>query len=333
MDMDASRLRHLVQCLRNAGAADATVADVLARSGLSPKDIDPARPTYHFEHEVRFVREACDALGDVTFGARSGLSMIETNSVTAYIRKFSKNLQSAIEITTRFDALVDPALAFALRISSDAAIVEMTWKDASYARFHRHTEWFLFGIVARMRGLTQTNLFPIEIRFDHKVGKSLEKFRKIAGCPVVFGAERPEIVLSRSALQLPIPTYDPSLQEHLIEYGQRLLNEREAGKQILRARVESVLLGAIPKRVMHADEVAAKLGMSPRTFARRLREGGESYRDIVDDLRCDLAKTFMKDEMSLTEIAYALGYADQASFSTAFKRWTGTAPSSFRRAH
>jgi AraC-like DNA-binding protein len=101
-------------------------------------------------------------------------------------------------------------------------------------------------------------------------------------------------------------------------------------KQLTRAKVEGLITRSLPGKILSADDVAAKLGMSARTFARRLQSEGTSYRDITEDLRCDLAQTFITNGMNLSEIAYSLGYADQSAFSTAFKRWTGQPPSAFK---
>lgn len=332
MDVDASRLTHMIAVLEQSGADAGTVARVLSEAGLTRADAAPAAKTYDYEKEARFVRAATDALQDITFGARAGLTWRESNSLTGYIGKYSRDLRAAIENTSRFHDIVDPAVAFSLRVAGNAAAFEVTWKDPSFARYHRHTEFLMFGVLSRMRRITRTTFFPIEIRFDHDLRHSTDQFRKLAGFPVVFGAESLEIILPLPTLDLPIQTYDLRLREHLTEYGERLLKERGNTPVTLRSRIEGLLTASLPARLPTADEVAGSLGMSPRTFARRLKTDGVSYREIVDDLRCDLAQTFLKDDMSLSEIAFALGYADQAAFSTAFKRWTGQAPSSFRQA-
>ncbi|MEO1470539.1 MAG: helix-turn-helix transcriptional regulator, partial [Pseudomonadota bacterium] len=64
-----------------------------------------------------------------------------------------------------------------------------------------------------------------------------------------------------------------------------------------------------------------------RTLARRLADEGASYQAIVDGVRRRLAESYLDDTaLSLAEIAFLLGYADQSSFTTAFKRWTGATP-------
>ncbi len=329
MDVDASRLKHLVRELEKSSSDTTIVKSTLKKSGLTSKDIAPEAKYFDYKKEALFVREACDALGDVTFGARAGSTWRVSNSLTGYISKYSKNLRAAVENTSRFHDVVDPAVQYSLRVSGNSASFEVNWKDPSYAKYHRHTEFLIFGVWSRMRAITQTNFFPLEIRFDHEVKKSASRFQRLAGFPVVFGAESIEIILPLAALDIPVPTYDLRLREHLTEYGERLLKEQNNGKLTLRSRVEGLLTTALPTRILSSDEVAASLGMSPRTFTRRLKDDNLSFRSIVDNLRFDLSKTFMKDEMALSEIAFALGYADQAAFSTAFKRWSGIAPRSY----
>ena len=75
-----------------------------------------------------------------------------------------------------------------------------------------------------------------------------------------------------------------------------------------------------------------RAGDRPRTLQRRLREHGLSYADLLDTTRASAAKTYLGDrEISVAEVAYLLGFAEQSSFTHAFKRWTGKAPNEFRK--
>ncbi|NOD74983.1 MULTISPECIES: AraC family transcriptional regulator [unclassified Ruegeria] len=330
MDVDVGRLHFFVQALdRYSGNANMSRA-VLGQTGLKPQDIAPPVETCSIQKEALFIRYACDATKDITFAARTGLEVTSASTVTAYISKYSRDLKQVMENLSRFHGIIDPAIALSLRVAGNFAALEADWKDAGFARYHRRTEFLIFAALARMRNLTQINLQPIEIRFHHKVGDQAKSFEKIAGFPVIFGSEKMEIVLPLSALELPVPTYDPKLREHLLEYGERLLAECEKPNRSIRARTEGMITKSLPGTIPQAEAIASELGMSLRTFSRRLKEEGTSYRDIVDDLRCDLAQTFLNNRMSLSEISFSLGYADQAAFSTAFKRWTGQPPSAFK---
>ncbi|MEX0308158.1 MAG: helix-turn-helix domain-containing protein [Ruegeria sp.] len=330
MDVDISRIQLLTQTLEQH-AGPIVVNQVLVDSGLSRADIEPPATRYSAHKEALFVRHACDALGDITFGARAGLEFSSSSSVTAYISKYSRDLKQVIENTARFHGIIDPALAFRLHVSGNSASLEADWKDPGFSRYHRRTEFLLFAAIARMRALTQLKLHPIEMRFQHTVGHHADTFQKIGGFPVTFGTERLEIILSLPSLEIPIPTYDPSLRAHLLEYGERLLAERRSPAQKTRSQIEGLITQSMPGGIIQVDEAATRLGLSPRTLARRLADERTSYREIVEELRCDLAQTFIKNGMNLSEITYSLGYSDQAAFSTAFKRWTGQAPSTFRK--
>jgi AraC-like DNA-binding protein len=78
---------------------------------------------------------------------------------------------------------------------------------------------------------------------------------------------------------------------------------------------------------MHVDAIAAQLGMSTRTLARKLASEGHSFTKILEGLRCALARRYLAEsEMSISEIAWLLGYSEVANFTHAFQRWTGTNP-------
>ena len=52
------------------------------------------------------------------------------------------------------------------------------------------------------------------------------------------------------------------------------------------------------------------------------------YKALVDDTRRRFSLNYLRDRKnSLTEIAYLLGYSEVSAFNRAFKRWTGSTPS------
>ncbi|WP_119271945.1 helix-turn-helix domain-containing protein [Taklimakanibacter deserti] len=84
----------------------------------------------------------------------------------------------------------------------------------------------------------------------------------------------------------------------------------------------------------HITWIASAAGISVRTLQRRLAERGVDYSTLVEGARFDIATHLLKDRRcKLIDIAYDLGYADAASFTRAFRRWTGIAPSEYRHLH
>ena len=86
---------------------------------------------------------------------------------------------------------------------------------------------------------------------------------------------------------------------------------------------------------LHAEAstktVANRIGLSERTFARRLAAEGLSFGEILDHLRYDLAVRYLDEDMQTSQIAWLLGFHQPSSFSHACRRWTGKSPSEFRR--
>ena len=69
-----------------------------------------------------------------------------------------------------------------------------------------------------------------------------------------------------------------------------------------------------------------------RTIQRKLAQEGTSFKDLVEDVRKNLALEYLRSTvLSVEEIALRLGYSDAPSFSHAFKRWTGSSPRDSRR--
>ena len=78
--------------------------------------------------------------------------------------------------------------------------------------------------------------------------------------------------------------------------------------------------------------IAGPLNISPRHLRRKLSQENTSYEQLVDELRRETAiRMIGEGELSLTSIAYELGFLDPSSFTRAFRRWTNMSPTSFRQ--
>jgi AraC-like DNA-binding protein len=72
--------------------------------------------------------------------------------------------------------------------------------------------------------------------------------------------------------------------------------------------------------------------MSVATLRRRLDDEGTSHTEILDEVRHELARVYLRDpHLAISEVAFMLGFAHVAAFYKAFRRWTGGGtPASFR---
>lgn len=99
--------------------------------------------------------------------------------------------------------------------------------------------------------------------------------------------------------------------------------------QLQRVR-EAIASTAAPWSI---EAMAALTGLSPSCFCKRFRTtaGLPPHRWQMLQ-RVERAKQLLHaSHLTLTDIAYACGYASSAHFSTSFGRATGTTPSEYRR--
>ena len=79
------------------------------------------------------------------------------------------------------------------------------------------------------------------------------------------------------------------------------------------------------------DQLAVRLNLSPSTLRRRLEGEGQSFQEIKDQLRRDLAiHALCHTRKSVADVAADLGFAEVSAFHRAFKKWTGARPGSYR---
>lgn len=331
MGVDNTWLRHFAQMLAQHMEDANEFEEVLRNSGLTRADLKETTREIDPFKEGQFIRLACDQLRDRAFATIAGLAFKTPRDIVWYISKYSQNLREAIVNASLYGALVDESIEYSLVESGNHASMRMQIVDGELSRYHRRTEFLLFSTISLMRIVTNTHLHPLEVRYKHAVKSSASAMRKAAGCTISFDAEENEIILSLASLDLPIPSYDPALRNHLTDYGNTLLRMRTASSPGIRSKVEAQILNKLPGRIANAQEVASNLGLSTRSLSRRLSEEGLSFRGIVKNIRCDLAKTYLKDGFSIGEVAFYLDFADQPAFSTAFKHWTGLTPREFQR--
>jgi AraC-like DNA-binding protein len=209
----------------------------------------------------------------------------------------------------------------------DGVAIEIEF--AGFPRYvaRHNTEFILACFKTALRAITGRNVGPTTVAFSHNRNSDLREFERFFGCPVEFGAHANLLGLSDEALRIPLLTADSKLLSALQPFCDRAVKERGTAKGTLRAAVETEVEKLLPHGKAQVQTVAKSLALSVRTLSRRLSDEGTTYVEAVDQLRRSLALQYLKEPgMSLSQIAWLLGYEGSTSFNHAFKRWTGRSP-------
>ncbi|WP_253938703.1 AraC family transcriptional regulator [Hahella sp. HN01] len=157
-----------------------------------------------------------------------------------------------------------------------------------------------------------------------------ENYERYFRSPVSWGDSRYRLVFSRNYFHCRLPNADVLLaneNERLCEiYFGRLFNRK------LTQRVRSLLRQTMATEETSLQKVAHTLHLSERSLQRHLSQEGTNFRELVDEVRQEIAERYLKSSsMSISQIAYSLGFNDAGNFSRAFKRWFSCSPETYRQ--
>ncbi len=119
----------------------------------------------------------------------------------------------------------------------------------------------------------------------------------------------------------------PFMERHLRDLARESREPESFARQ-----VNYVIARRLGSGPLSLPSIAQELGLSARSFQRRLAEERTSFRSLVRDQRRTLAESLIKDRSAtVTAVAHTVGYAETAVLSRAFKVWTGASPRAFIR--
>ena len=149
------------------------------------------------------------------------------------------------------------------------------------------------------------------------------------GVPVIFNANSTRWVFLPGAGKASLPMASPLLEETYKSLCARLLEEARVSDDMV-SQLYALLVRSA-RSFPSATEAASHLGMSERSFYRRLAEQNLNFGAILDQVREQRARSLLDhSNLSIERIAEMIDFAETASFSRAFKRWTGLSPLRYR---
>lgn len=323
--------RHVAGRLR-VMTSDAMVAEISAKVGIDNPMTSPDDTIISIHAEAAFIQAACDAADDIDLAFKAGLTYATAGTLPAYISRHANTLREGLGLSCHYVKAVRPGMDFVLHEEGNVANLRLTISDQKLQEFPRHRECIFSGVTAQIRSFTKRAFYPDGLSFTHIRRAVGPEVRARLGCPVTFGAEHTEMLLSLSILDAPMISHDEVLKGLLVKQGDSQFAEMGRPEPGIAEKVELLIEAGFPEAMMTAAAVAEQLAMSQRTLSRRLREAHTSYHEILNHVRLRLAQRELVDsDLQIAEIAYRLGFANQASFSVAFWRETGLSPSEFRR--
>ncbi|MDT9001481.1 AraC family transcriptional regulator [Paucibacter sp. APW11] len=288
------------------------------------------------ERYIALLDAAATQLNEPFFGLQVGRRMrLSTFASYGLVLCTCPTLRSAAEQTRRFESLAHD-LGRSEIVEADG-VAHYRWHSPWLDRpGGRHlSESVMVGIQTFVHWLAGTELPVLGLSFVHAPpeGVPLEVYSQGLGAPVRFNATVTEASFPAALLDAPLANADTSLFAQLAQTAEQRLAARQ--REASEAPIAQAVRERIQAQLMHdrarLPEVAEALALSPRSLQRKLAEAGLSFSALLDETRRELACAYLRDaSLSLTEIAFLLGFGEQSNFNHAFRAWFNTTPAAWR---
>jgi AraC-like DNA-binding protein len=170
------------------------------------------------------------------------------------------------------------------------------------------------------------------VNFRHSRSAPAREYQNLLRAPVYFEQDTNSIVIPASLAKARSKVIDSSLSGILQDFLDEKL-EKHCHVQTFTDRVSRALIDGNLTPPITAANISRHLGVSEPTLYRRLKAEGESFTNIVDKINFEIARNYLAESsLSITQIAYVIGFSEAASFTRAFSRWSnGQTPSRYRQ--
>jgi AraC-like DNA-binding protein len=305
-------------------------AALFAEAGLAIRNLDDCDFRWPTEGASRLWAIAAERAGNPDIGLfNPHVPRPDHYGLVGYAMMSSPDLETGLVRLIRYVCLVSDAVTITLEPGPGGKWMRLELFGGEYPVPPQRYDYEILTLLTFCRWMLGRPLKPLAASFRHPVPMSLAAYNDAFGAPLRFDAPFNGVLISSEDLACKLPTAIPELADLHDRIAGQALHKLEKADVTYRARqaVARHLPGGAPRRAA----IAAELSMSDHTFQRRLASEGTSFTELVDETRRELAQHHLADtRLSLSEIAYLLGYAEQSTFFRAAQRWFGESPGGYR---
>ena len=322
----AGAFAHLAAVVRSLGGSPARVADGLGLDleALAADDLVP------FADCLTLLERAAEQTGCGHVGLLMGAEYRWVqHGIIQRLAQEAPTLREALQdFVTWQRGYTSGAAVYLHRFGQDFALGYGIYDRVSPGSRHLYEAVVAIGC-DMLRDLTGGQVAPLEVHLCHTGPQDAAVYQRILRAPVRFNQIQSCLIVPGADIDLPRRTAHPDRRQDLIAQITQMLG-LPAGPMGARVRhlVRSRLLRGDPSMA----GMARCLGVGTRTLRRQLAAEGAVFETIRDEVRFNAARELLAlTDLPVGEIADALAFASHSAFGQAFRRWSGTSPTDWRR--
>ena len=324
----AATLMNFAEVCRQAGQNPVAI---LRQVGLDPR----ALTTPDMRLEAGRVIEALEVAARTSGCDTIGLRMAESRQLSDFgalslLITHQPTLREVLETLTQYRSLLNETLAITVETVGRTVVVREDLLIGAPEGARQSYELAIGVLVRVFRALLGARWRPVSVNFAHAPPSDRVIHHRMFGEGLVFGCDFNGVVCDLEDLDHQNPAADPALAAYARGFVETLPNTARSAWPDEVKRAVQVLL---PAGGVTLPRVAEHLGLSPRTLQRRLDSKGTDFRQLIEEVRSDLALKLVSDETcSLTRVSQRLGYSQSSAFTRWFQTRFGVSPSIWRKA-
>lgn len=311
------------------------LAQVIGELGLPPRLLTEPDATLKFSDVEKLIEYLGKLTGRSDLGFELGqLLSVGTHSFVGFGMLSSPNVERALSFVARYFRLVMPS--FRLRYSGGVDFAEMHFSPTvamGHVCLAFHLETIAMAALRDVRDMAGERTPPCRIFLSVPEPAHLRRYSELRGVEVQFGTERVPGARLRFDADLrayPLVMADPNALKVAEERCRALVAQVASVRQF--KEWVTMTLREVGEGLPPLAELAGMLNISPRTLNRYLEREGTSFRELSGRIQHELAcERLAAGSMTITEVAYSLGFADPANFTRAFRERAHCSPREFRQ--
>jgi AraC-like DNA-binding protein len=303
----------------------------LSGTGLSLNDIDRNDLLIDSEQAIRAIRNLAAATGDPPgLGAAAGVRLrLSSLGAWGLLLSSCQTIADVIRVGPRYYELSENFLRPSLEYRPDAVV--LVYADDEVPEDIRGfvIERDLAYNVTSVRSLVGAST-PLHLTARLPADRTAALAALLPGFEIEGQSLRNAIHLPRRVLRQRLVSADEVTHRRCLAHCDELI-ETLHNRDSVADRVRAVLQrSATP--LLGLDEVAHEFHIDARTLRRWLVEEATSYRELSDEVCARRAIELLEAPGgTVRQAAHRLGYASVASFTRAFRRWTGKTPAAWTK--
>ena len=320
----------LSQMFLYLGSLKAAIDGFLRSLNVEPETVRAPDAHIPVETYLLIQDEAAEFVHDPYFGLHMGeFAEVGSWSILGYMMMNCQTLGEALEKSARYSRIIGNLIEARLEFKTNKG--KAIFFTPPYApKMSRHCLDATLSSSMRMtRSLTGVDLHPLEVTFIYPEPATRSEYDRIFRCPVKFNQRENSITLHMSVADTPILMANRGLLEYFEKYAQDFLAEMDRNDEHTRA-VTKIILSKLDDEALSINKVAREMAVSVRTLQKRLEDEGVGFSDLYRSIRHRLAQKYLRENYTVEEITYLLGFSEPSVFRKAFKKWSGFTPREYR---